>query len=356
MRSLLAISLCFAAAGCGTDSPGGGGGDDDPGDPGDPPPGFTTGVSMLSGSSEFGYVDGERGDARFGNPVGVLFKGGTVFVADFDNNKIRAVDAETGETTTFVDQRGFVRPFAMAASSNGTIFVTTDANSDAENNPTSGTIWRLDASGNASVVAENIGKPRGLVVLPDGRLAYSDFLHHVVRLVDPNTGNITPLAGTLDAAGMVDGAGLTVARFSKPYGLAVLAGKLVVVDQDNNRVRQIGLDGQVTSLAGGGAGFTDGAVAGAKFDLPQAIAVSSTGDVYVSDLNNFRIRKISGGNVTTVAGSGEGGYADSDDPLAAQLYGLEGIAVSTDGARLFVADGGRGEDVPFNYVRRVELK
>jgi hypothetical protein len=67
------------------------------------------------------------------------------------------------------------------------------------------------------------------------------------------------------------------------------------------------------------------------------------------------VRKLAGGTVETVAGNGTAGYADSDDPLAAQLYGLEGLGVTPDGSTVFVADGGRGEAVPYNRVRSVKL-
>jgi DNA-binding beta-propeller fold protein YncE len=93
----------------------------------------------------------------------------------------------------------------------------------------------------------------------------------------------------------------------------------------------------------------------ARFNRPQGLAIDDSGRIYVSDLDNFRVRRINGSAVETIAGSGEGGFADADDRLAAELYGLEGITVKPDGSRVFVADGGRGEDVPFNRIRIVKL-
>ena len=77
--------------------------------------------------------------------------------------------------------------------------------------------------------------------------------------------------------------------------------------------------------------------------------------VYFTDIGNFRVRRVRDGVVETVAGTGEGGFADADDPLAAQLFGLEGLAVQPDGSRVFVADGSRGDDVPYNRIRRIEI-
>ncbi|MEO8702908.1 MAG: hypothetical protein ABI867_22880 [Kofleriaceae bacterium] len=344
----LAVSLlCFA--GCASDSS-----DDVVGDDDAPP--FTNGVSTLSGGAEPGYLDGARGTAQFNNPVNVLYSpnGDRLFVADFDNSKLRAVDVATGETTTVVAQQNFQRPFAMAFAADGTLYVTTDNDASGSGHGLmSGTIWRVDVgSGVATVVAEQIGKPRGLVALPDGRLAVSDYQHHVIELVDPTTGLVTPLAGTWDVAGMVDGVG---AKFSTPYGLALKDGWLAVADWDNNRIRRVNLDGSVSTLAGAGtAGFADGTMSTALFAQPQGLVIAANGDLFVTDLGNYRIRKISGDSVTTVAGSGEGGYVDSDDRLAAEFYGLEGMSLKADGSMLFVADGTRGEAVPFNRIRSIK--
>ena len=338
----------FALTACATDS----GGVPAPGD--DTPP-FTNGVSTLSGHADPGYVDGARGTARFANPVNVAYgPDGTLYVADFDNGKIRMVDVDTGKTSTLIAQQNFKRPFAMAFASDGTLYVTTDNDSAGAHTAMTGTIWRVDIhAATAVVIAERIGKPRGLVALPDGGLAISDYQHHVIQLVATTTGTLTPLAGTWDVKGMVNGAG---GKFSTPYGMVLRDGKLIVADFDNHVLRQVGLDGTVSTFAGvGEAGFGDGALDAAKFDLPQGVAIAANGDVFVTDLGNYRVRRIRGDAVDTVAGSGEGGYLDSDDRLVAQLYGLEGVSVKPDGSVVFVADGSRGDDVPFNRVRSVKL-
>lgn len=354
-----ALCLLFAGliAGCatngssGSDDGGGTGGGDD----GDTP--FTNGVSTLAGSADPGYVDGARKVARFSNPVNVAFHDGTVYVADFDNSKLRAIDATTHVTTTVILQQGFQRPFGMAFAPDGTFYVSTDNDPTGAHNPMSGTIWKVDVKGKkATVVANAIGRPRGMAVLSDGRIAVADYLHHVIEIVTPATGKATVIAGAFDAPGMVDGAG-TVARFSTPYFVVARSdGKLVVTDFDNNRLRLVGLDGTTTTLAGTTqAGFVDGAMASAQFSHPQAMSAAANGDIYLTDLGNFRVRKIAGGQITTVAGNGMGGAVDNDDPLMSELYGLEGLSVVPDGSMLYVADGNRGEAVPYNRIRQVKL-
>ncbi|MEJ7602745.1 MAG: hypothetical protein WKG01_32955 [Kofleriaceae bacterium] len=347
MKANLAF-LLIGLVGCAADP--GPTGDDDGGD--DAPP-FTNGVSTLAGAGEPGFVDGPRGTSRFANPVNVAYApDGMLYVADFDNNKVRVVDPDDGTTTTLVDQAGFKRPFAFAFD-DGIMYVSTDDDPAGGHNLMSGTIWRVDTgTGEATVIAENIGRPRGMAVLPDGRIAFSDYMHHVVQLLDPATGLVTPLAGTWDVKGMVDGVG---GKFSTPYGIATINGELLVADFDNNRVRVVTLDGTVSTYAGAGtAGFQDGSMSAAQFDRPQGMVATSAG-VFVTDLGNYRIRKLSGDGVMTVAGSGAGGYLDSDDKLAAQFYGLEGMSATPDGSMLFVADGGRGENVPYNRVRSIKI-
>jgi DNA-binding beta-propeller fold protein YncE len=114
------------------------------------------------------------------------------------------------------------------------------------------------------------------------------------------------------------------------------------------------LAGAVTTLTGGSApGFQDGDLAGARFRRPQGLAIADNGDIFVTEIGNNRIRRITATGVSTVAGNGTAGYLDHDDPLASEMYGLEGLAVVPDGSKLYVADGGRGDLVPFNRVRQI---
>lgn len=359
--SLVWLWLLVGLVACGTDdnsggSDGGGGGGDG-GEVIDAPP-FTNGVSTLSGHADPGYVDGVRGKARLANPVNVAYSpDGKLYVADFDNGKIRVVDVKDGMTSTVIAQEGFRRPFGMAFTADGKLYVSTDNDSKGGHTPTSGTIWRVNITAKtAHVVAENVGRARGLAALPDGRLVFTDYQSHVIQIVDPATGQVTPLAGTRGVRGMADAVG-GAALFAEPYGVAVRAdGSLVVADYGNHRLRVVGLDGSVATLAGtDAAGFADGAMSAARFNLPQGVAIAANGDIYVTDTGNFRIRRLRGSAVETVAGSGEGGYLDSDDRMASELYGLEGISLKPDGSQLYVADGGRGEDVPFNRIRSVKM-
>lgn len=319
------------------------------------PPPLTQGTSTVAGRAYPGYVDGERDAARFANPVNVAYRAGKLYVADFDNGKIRVIDTATYQTTTLIAQPGFQRPFGMAFAPDGTLYVSTDNDPGGGHSLMSGTIWRIaPGATTAAVVVASIGRPRGLAVLPGGALAAADYVHHVIELIDPVSCTVAQLAGAWDQAGMVDATGPD-ARFTSPYGIAARSdGALVVADFDNHRIRLVAPAGAVTTLAGTGTpGFADGAPGAAMFHRPQAVAIAEGGDIYVTDIENYRIRRITAAAVQTVAGDGTAGFLDADDPLASRIYGLEGLTVVGNGAMLYVADGSRGTDLPYNRVRQV---
>ena len=317
-------------------------------------PALTTKVATLAGCEAAGSADGARSVGRFSNPTNVLIgSDGTTYVADFDNNLVRAIDT-SGATRTIAKQPELKRPFGLALAPNGKLYVQTDDNDMGGHSPTTGTLWLVDpATGSATVLARDLGRPRGLAVLGDGRIAMADYQHHVVSIFDPATKTVTPLAGALDTPGYVNDTA-TAARFSQPYDIAVLVdGDLAVSDSGNHRIRRITLAGVVSDLAGSGAaGNTDGPVATATFDAPQGLAVSGN-TVYVSDVHGFVIRKIDAGQVVTIAGDGTAGWLDGDDPRGAKFFGLEGLDV--DATRIVIADGNGGNGMPFNHIRVIHL-
>ncbi|MGH9903535.1 MAG: NHL repeat-containing protein, partial [Pyrinomonadaceae bacterium] len=129
------------------------------------------------------------------------------------------------------------------------------------------------------------------------------------------------------------------ARFADPFGIAVSReGAIYVADAgNNNRIRRIGPDGIVSTLAGGAEGYADGPGQLAAFNTPSALAIDAAGNLYVADTSNNRIRKItSDGMVTTLAGDGTPGHRDGP-AAAAQFNGLVGVAVDGQG-NVYVAD------------------
>jgi sugar lactone lactonase YvrE len=147
-------------------------------------------------------------------------------------------------------------------------------------------------------------------------------------------GVVSTLAGSTQ--GYTDGTG-AAAQFSSPRGVAVDAsGNVYVADWSNHRIRKVTPTGVVTTLAGSTNGYADGPGAAAQFFNPSGVAVDASGNVYVADTNNQRIRKVTPtGVVTTVAGSTRG-YAD-DTGTAAQFFNPTGVAFDASG-NVYVAD------------------
>jgi len=312
-------------------------------------------VSTLAGSGAPGRGDGTGATVGLANPVSVeLAPDGTLFVVEYDNNQIRQLTT-AGASSTVIPKGKLGDPFGIVATSNDLLYVDTDIDPKGKKSATSGTIWRIDVpTKTATPVAPDIGRPRGVALLSDGRLALSDYRNHLILLLDPQTGAVTTLAGS-GCSGYADGQG-TAAQFSEPYGLAARAdGTLVVADFGNHRLRTVSLDGAVGTLAGDGVnGMIDGAAAQARFYWPEDVAIDKSGAIYVADQGNHRIRRLAGGNVQTLAGNGTGGYADGTGD-AAEFFGLEGIAVTSDGLTVYAADGTNGGTGPYHRVRTVSI-
>ena len=317
----------------------------------------------VFGTGEAALADGSAAMARFSNPVNVaVASNGTVFVADYDNNALRAI-LSNGLVLTVLQRDNFQRPFGLSIAQDGTLYVQTDANDMGQRDATTGTVWKLDReTGAVTVVARNLGRPRGIVALPDGRIAMSDLVQNVISLLDLSTSppTVTVLAGTAGQHGLVNGTG-SAARFDRPYGMKLASdGALLVADQNNNVIRRVTLGGVVTTFAGAmantpaAAGSDNGPVASASFKAPEALGIFND-TVFVADQGNHLVRMISGGMVTTLAGDGTAGFVDAPG-TAAEFFGLEGISAGPDG-KLWIADGTAGSDtpVPYNRVRYVPI-
>lgn len=327
--------------------------------------GFSYGNQHIFGTGEAALADGSASMARFSNPANVaVARDGTVFVADYDNNAIRAI-LSNGLVLTVIQRDNFQRPYGLTIANDDTLYVETDGNDMGQRDTTTGTIWKIDRNtGAVTVVARNLGQPRGIAALPDGRIAMTDRFKNLILVLDPSVTppSVTVIAGTSGASGLVNGTGAD-ARFNGPYGLKLASdGALLVADQSNNVIRRVTLAGVVTTFAGSmsnapaaaTAGNANGAVDVASFKAPQALAIS--GDtVYVADQGNHIIRKIAAGVVSTQAGNGTAGFVDAPG-TAAEFFGLEGISAGPDG-RLWIADGSAGSDdpVPYNRVRYIPI-
>jgi len=175
--------------------------------------------------------------------------------------------------------------------------------------------------------------PSGVALDAGGNVYVADFSNNLIRKITPE-GLVSSLAGSTE--GFRDGAG-TSAQFNTPAGVAVdAAGNVYVADLVNHRIRKITPEGLVSTLAGSTEGFRDGSGTSAQFNGPTGVEMDAAGNVYVADSDNHRIRKITPeGLVSTLAGSTEG-FRDGSG-TSAQFNSPIGVAVDAAG-NVYVAD------------------
>lgn len=186
-----------------------------------------------------------------------------------------------------------------------------------------------------------MNKPIRLAALDTHTLVFADINNHAIRAVDLE-GQVRTLAGAPDRKGYQDGPG-KVAAFKGPHGVAVRAdGAIAVAEASNHTIRLLTPDGQgayvVSTLAGraGESGFRDGAAMEARFSSPHAVAWGASGELYIADIANARIRRLQDGRVSTVAGTGTRGQ---EDGAQGTLNWPMDLVVDGDGS-LWIADSG----------------
>jgi uncharacterized protein (TIGR03437 family) len=199
----------------------------------------------------------------------------------------------------------------------------------------------LNGDGGSALLAQ-IGAIRGVAVDRWGNFYLADTDNHRVRKVSTG-GIISTVAGTGAAGFSGDGGPATAAQLNLPYGLAAdAAGSLYIADLGNSRVRRVAPDGSISTYAGGGSPsvFDDaGEAVNAVLRTPRNVAVDAVGNLYVSEFEGHRVRKITpDGRIATVAGTGVAGFSGDGSPAAnAQLAYPAGLAMDRAGS-LYIAD------------------
>lgn len=265
-------------------------------------------VITIAGSTQ-GFSDGVGTEAQFNVVTGIVVdSANTIYVADFSNHRIRKIASD--------------------------LTVTTWAGSS-----TAGT---SDGMGTEA----QFSRKKGLALDSANQLYVVDMNNHKIRKIDSN-GQVTTIAGD-SVFGDRDGLG-TEARFTEPSGVAVdQAGNILVADHTNDILRKINSEGQVVTIAGSRDwGLLDGVGTAAKFKGPFDLSYDNNDNLYITDLANFNIRRMATNlMVTTIAGSGAG-FSDGVG-TAAKFASPTGI-VSDRACHLYVVD-------QVNYrIRKIKL-
>jgi len=194
------------------------------------------------------------------------------------------------------------------------------------------------AAGSADGIgaSSSFSRPTGVALDAAGNTYVADQYNHKIRKITP-TGVVTTFAGS-GTVGSADGTG-TAASFNLPFGLTVdAAGNVYVADSGNNKIRKITPAGVVSTFAGSGVqGAADGSATTASFYFPTGVKLDTSGNLFVADFSNHKIRKIlPTGDTSTFAGSGSTGSADGTG-TAASFFDPVGIEMDAAG-NLYIAD------------------
>jgi DNA-binding CsgD family transcriptional regulator/sugar lactone lactonase YvrE len=301
---------------------------------------------------------GPATSALLSRPVGVAVDlNGNVYIADM-NQTIRRVDRERmittlagGVTTPFVEggygpTTGVGGIMSVAVSPEGAVYFANGF-----------FIARVDADLLLHRVPSGpIRTPSRLCFAPDGTLYISDTLGDRVWRRAPD-GALSVYAGTGVHGFDGDFGAATGAKMRYPTGLALDGrGNLFIAETGNNRIRRVdSMTRVITTVAGSsdtyGYGGDGGFANNAQLSLPYGVAVGPNGDLYIADTGNHRIRRVDAKThlITTVAGTGREGFAgDGNVALLADLYGPYAVALDSSGD-LYIADHGN------HRIRKVNL-
>jgi sugar lactone lactonase YvrE len=338
-------------------------------------------INLFAGNVAFGQPTyGWTGDgglaigAQLQLPVGIAVDGaGNLYIADSANNAIRKVTTDGNINTiaglgptapgfsgdaAVATAANLDGPLDVAVDSNNNVYIadTNNANvrkitSDGNINTVAGSTaivsgavtvnFGYSGDGAAAISAELAG-PAGVAVDSSGNIYIATYADNRIRKVASSGGNISTIAGNSGYGFAGDGGPATSSQLSAPRGICLdSAGNLYLADRWNNRIRKIS-GGNITTIAGNGLanfGGDNGPAISAQLSAPDGVAVDNSGNVYISDFLNNRVRMVSpAGIITTIAGNGLSGFSgDGGQATSAQLSQPASLAVDAAG-NLYIAD------------------
>ena len=249
-------------------------------------------------------------------------------------------------------------PVGLAIDSDGNIYVSDQSNNRVRKITPTGIILTVAGNGTAgfsgdggAATSAELNAPAGLAIDSGGNLYIGDENNHRIRKV--TAGIISTFAGTGTGGYNGDGIAATSAELNYPNGVtADLGGNIYIADYFNNRIRVVNSSGIISTVAGNGtAGFSGdgGPATSAEFNLPTDVTLDQSGNLYIADNNNARVREVNtAGVINTIAGTGYGGYnGDGIPATSAELYAPDRVATDSAG-NVYISEFGN------NRVRKID--
>jgi sugar lactone lactonase YvrE len=316
-------------------------------------------VTLVAGTGTGGYTgdNGPATNAQLSGPAGVAVdSAGNVYIADSGNNVIREVSngiittvAGNGSYTFGGDNgpatsAGLNGPYGVAVDNDGNLYIA-DTFHNRVREVVNGVINTIAGNGTQSFGGDNgpainaeLYLPQAVAVDSAGNVYIADTYNNRIREVSNKI--INTIAGTGTQPWNGDSIPAITANLNLPSGVAVDGmGHVYIADAYNRRIREV-TAGNISTVAGNGMyGFSgdNGPALDAEFGVAWAVAVDSAGTLYVADFINDRIRKVESGTITTVVGTATPGFSgDNGPPISAELNLPGGVAVDSTG--VYIAD------------------
>ncbi len=327
-------------------------------------PKFTISTVAGTGTSGFSGDGGAATAASLSFPAGLTFDGsGNMYIADSFNSRIRKVGTD-GNISTIAGTGAFGfagdkntatqailnRPYSVAVDGAGNVYIA-DALNHSVRKIAGGTMSTVVGNGfgvqgsggdGGPATSAILDTPTAILLDSSGNLYIADTLNNRVRKVGTD-GNINTVAGNGAANSTGDGGPATSASLNSPEGLALDgSGNLYISDTAGHRVRKVTPDGTITTIAGNGLGGQQGdggPATQASLYYPKGLAIDKSGNLFIADWLNSRIRVVTpDGKIYTAAGNGFFAYyGDGGPATSAALRFPWGLAVDSSG-KVYIAD------------------
>jgi gliding motility-associated-like protein len=323
-------------------------------------------ITTVAGNGTVGFsgMGGPATSAQLYDPQSACTdNAGNVYVADLDNHvvwkinnsNIISIFAGTGVAGSSGDggPAGAAKiglPYGVCSDNAGNIYITDQYNQ---------TVRKVDVNGNISTIAGNgtfgysgdggpainaqLSAPCGICADNYGNIFFAEFGNQVIRKIS-STGIISTVAGTGILGYFGDGGLATDAMLNSPTGVSVdNSGNIYIADMGNSRIRKVDGTGIITNFAGSDPGYSGdgGSAASSKLKFPYFVYADGNGNVYISDTGNGVLRLVNrDGTISTIAGDGVSGYSGDGGPAtSARLTAPGGVCIDN-GGNIYIADAG----------------